>query len=53
MVCIIKNADDPNDCEFLTDDRLNNLVFNSFEEADQYLMENAEAGVTYRMYDGE
>lgn len=54
MSCaIIKNSDEPELAYFLTDDDGENLIFASFEEADAYLMANAEQGVVYRLWDGE
>jgi len=50
---IIQNADEPEFAEFMTDDNLDNLVFDSNEEADDYLMKNAEPGVGYRIWNGE
>jgi len=53
MACaIIKNADQPELAYFLTDEWLDNLIFKSAEEAESYLMKNAEQGVVYRIWDG-
>ena len=52
-VAIIKNSDFPEEAEFLTHPCGLRLIFKNHDDADNYLMANAESGVVYKQYDGE
>lgn len=52
-VIILINAEDPEELEILTDERGCRLVFDSHQEAEDWLEENAEPGNSYMHWDGE
>lgn len=47
QVAIIENSDCPDIAEFLEDDTGKRLLFNSYDDAEDYLMRNAEPGIAY------
>lgn len=52
-VAIIKYSNLPTKASFMKDENGNRLLFNSHDDADNYLMKYAESGVAYKHYDGE
>jgi len=52
-VIVFVNSEDPENMEFLEDDKGYRVIFNSYEEADEYLSMNAEDGKTYMKWNGE
>ena len=52
-VTIIKNSNMPDLAEFMMDEQGERLLFNSHDEADSWLMDNAERGTVYTQFDGD
>jgi len=52
-VIIFVNADDPVNMQILEDENGERLIFNSHEEAEDHLMNNAKSGNSYMHWDGE
>ena len=53
QVAIIENADDPSEAKFMTDENGNRLLFDNYNDADRYLMNNAEQFVRYQFFGPE
>ncbi len=53
QVAIIEYCDLPTQARFMTDERGGRLIFDSHDDADNYLTEHAEEGVYYKHYDGQ
>ena len=51
-VAIITDADDPIKAEFIKGKDGKRLLFNSRDEAEEWLSESSKRGVDYRLYDG-
>lgn len=52
QVAIIAEADDPVRAEFLKSKDGKRLLFNSHNEAEEWLVENSKRGVDYQLFDG-
>ncbi|MDD5297553.1 MAG: hypothetical protein PHU46_11635 [Rhodocyclaceae bacterium] len=51
-VAVIADADDPAKAEFLKGANGKRLLFGSPEEAEEWIAENGNRSVDYRLYDG-
>lgn len=52
-VAIIENADYPEIAEFMEDETGKRLLFDSYDEAEDWLMSHAESGTAYAKWGGD